>query len=58
MVLLLLSFAPQKESNQRKRVRKRQPYPVCPPATQSHKGTTKQGAVRTFSGLPARSQHM
>jgi hypothetical protein len=53
MVLLLLSFAPPKESNQRKRVRKRQPHPVCAPATRGHKGTAKQGAVRTFSGLPA-----
>jgi hypothetical protein len=53
MVLLSLSFAPPKESNQRKRVRKRQPLPVCPHATQGQNGATKQGAVRTFSGLPA-----
>jgi len=49
---LSLSFAPPKESNQRKRVRKRQPHPVCPPATHGLKGATKQGAVRAFSGLP------
>jgi hypothetical protein len=52
--LLFISFAPPKEMNQRKGVRKRQPPPVCPPATQSLKGATKQGMVRTFSGLPLR----
>jgi len=47
-----LSFDSPKESNQRKRARKRQPHPVCPPATQGLNGATKQDAVRTFSGLP------
>jgi hypothetical protein len=36
-----------------KKRRKRQPQPVCPPATQSHIGATKQAEVRTFSGSPA-----
>jgi hypothetical protein len=30
-----ISFAPPKEMNQRKGGRKRQPHPVCPPATQA-----------------------
>jgi hypothetical protein len=51
---MFISFAPPKEMNQRKGGRKRQPHPVCPPATQSLKGATKQGAVRTFSGFPMR----
>jgi hypothetical protein len=50
---MFISFAPPKEMNQRKGVRKRQPCPFCPPATQSHNGATKKGEVRTFSGLPA-----
>jgi len=60
--IMSLSFASPKESNQRKRARnraegelgeaKRQPHPVSPPATQGLKGATKQGAVRTFSGVP------
>ena len=49
---MFISFAPPKETNQRKGGRKRQPPPVCPRATQSQKGATKQGEVRTFSGLP------
>jgi len=40
--------------NQRKGGRKRQPQPVCPPATQGLIGATKQAEVRAFSGLPAR----
>jgi hypothetical protein len=52
LVIMFISFAPPKEMNQRKGGRKRQPPPVCPPATQGLKGATKQGAVRTFSGLP------
>jgi len=52
--LLSLSFASPKESNQRKRARKRQPPPFFPPATQGHIGATKKGEVRTFSGLPSR----
>jgi len=51
--MMFISFAPPREMNQRKGVRKRQPHPVCPPATRGHKGATKQGAVRTFSGLPS-----
>jgi len=39
--------------NQRKGGRKRQPHPVCPPATHCLIGATKQDKVRTFSGLPA-----
>jgi hypothetical protein len=31
---MFISFAPPKEMNQRKGGRKRQPLPVCPPATQ------------------------
>jgi len=54
LLTMFISFAPPKEMNQRKRVRKRQPQPVCPPATQSLVGATKQSEVRTFSGLPAR----
>jgi len=50
--IMSLSFDSPKESNQRKRARKRQPHPVCPPATQGLNGATKQDAVRTFSGLP------
>jgi len=53
---MFISFAPPKEMNQRKRVRKRQPHPVCPLATQGHNGATKQGEVRTFSGLPSRKE--
>jgi hypothetical protein len=53
--MMFISFAPPKEMNQRKGGRKRQPHPVCPPATLSLNGATKQGAVRTFSGLPMRS---
>jgi len=49
---MFISFAPPKEMNQRKGVRERQPRPVCPPATHSRKGATKQGEVRTFPGLP------
>jgi len=49
-----LSFAPPKESDQRKRVRKRQPHPFFPPATQGHIGATKKDEVRAFSGLPTR----
>ncbi|HPJ05798.1 MAG TPA: hypothetical protein PLK17_09810 [Bacteroidales bacterium] len=41
--------------NQRKGGRKRQPPPVCPPAAQDLNGATKQGAVRTFSGMPSRT---
>ena len=52
---MFISFAPPKEMNQRKGGRKRQPPPVCPPAAQSLKGATKQGAVRAFSGLPPRN---
>jgi hypothetical protein len=37
--------------NQRKGVRKSQPCPFCPPATQSHNGATKKGEVRAFSGV-------
>jgi hypothetical protein len=51
---LFISFAPPKEMNQRKGGRKRQPQPVCPPATQGLIGATKQAEVRAFSGLPAR----
>jgi transposase len=50
---LFLSFAPPKERNQRKGVRKRQPRHVCPPATLCLNGATKQAEVRTFSGLPS-----
>jgi hypothetical protein len=53
--LLFISFAPPKEMNQRKGGRKRQPPPVCPPAAQDLNGATKQGAVRTFSGMPSRT---
>jgi hypothetical protein len=52
---MFISFAPPKEMNQRKGVRKRQPHPVCPPATHCHIGTTKQDEVRAFSGLPTRN---
>jgi hypothetical protein len=51
--LLFISFAPPKEMNQRKGGRKRQPPPVCPPSTRDLNGSTKQGVVRTFSGLPS-----
>jgi hypothetical protein len=51
---MFISFAPPKEMNQRKGGRKRQPQPVCPPATQGLIGATKQAKVRAFSGLPAR----
>jgi len=33
---LFISFAPTKETNQRKIGRKRQPQPVCPLCAQSH----------------------
>jgi len=49
---LFISFAPAKETNQRKTGRKRQPHPVCTLATHSLCGATKQDEVRTFSGLP------
>jgi len=52
--LMLLSFASPKESNQRKGDRKRQPHPVCPPATTMPSPATKQGEVRTFSGFLTR----
>jgi len=51
---MFISFAPPKETNQRKGVRKRQPLAFFPPATQGHIGATKKGEVRTFSGLPSR----
>jgi hypothetical protein len=51
---MFISFAPPKEMNQRKGVRKRQPQPVCPPATHCLIGATKQAEVRAFSGLPTR----
>jgi hypothetical protein len=50
---MFISFASPKETNQRKRARKRKPCPFFPPATQGHIGATKKGEVRTFSGLPA-----
>jgi hypothetical protein len=50
--IMFISFTPLKEMNQRKGVRKSQPCPFCLPATQGHKGATKKGEVRTFSGLP------
>jgi hypothetical protein len=53
---MFISFAPPKEMNQRKGGRKRQPHPVCPPAAQSLNGSTKQGEVRAFSGLPTHIQ--
>jgi len=50
---MFIFFAPPKEMNQRKEGRKRQPHPVCPPATQGPFGATKQAEVRTFSGFPS-----
>jgi hypothetical protein len=50
---MFISFAPPKETNQRKGVRKRQPCPFFPLAAQGHIGATKKGEVRTFSGLPS-----
>jgi hypothetical protein len=52
--LSFISFAPPKEMNKRKGVRKRQPHPICPPATLGLIGATKQAEVRTFSGFPRR----
>ena len=46
------SFFVRPKKEPKKGRRKRQPQPVCPPATQGHKGATKQAEVRTVSGLP------
>jgi len=50
--IMFISFAPPKEMNQRKRVRKRQPHPVFHQLRKAISRSKKQGAVRTFSGLP------
>jgi hypothetical protein len=47
---MLLSFAPPKESNPRKRGRKSQPHPVFHQLPQAIFRSKKQGVVRTFSG--------
>jgi len=49
---LFISFAPPKEMNQRKRVRKRQPHPVFRQSLKAISRSKKQDAVRTFSGFP------
>jgi hypothetical protein len=50
-IVMLLSFAPPKESNQRKRVRKIQPIPVFRQLRKAIFRSKKQGAVRKFSGF-------
>jgi len=55
---MFISFAPPKEMNQRKGVRKCQLQPFCPPATRSLVGATKKAAVRTISGLPTREKNI
>ncbi len=49
---MFISFAPPKETNQRKRVRKRQPHPVFRQSLKAISRSKKQDAVRTFSGFP------
>jgi hypothetical protein len=53
---MFISFAPPKETNQRKGGRKCQLQPFCPPATQSLIGATKKTAVRSISGFPSRKK--
>jgi hypothetical protein len=49
-----ISFAPPKETNQRKGGRKVQLQLFWAPATQGLEGTTKKAEVRTLSGLSTR----
>jgi len=51
---MFISFAPPKEMNQRKGVRKRQPHPVFRQLRKAISRSKKQDAVRTFSVLPSR----
>jgi len=50
---MFISFAPPKEMNQRKGVRKRQPHPVFRQLRKAISRSKKQDTVRTFSGLPS-----
>jgi hypothetical protein len=48
--MIFISFAPPKEMKQRKGVRKRQPHPFSPPATQALKAPPKR---LRFAPFPA-----